>query len=747
MAGPSEHAGRLGPLLVLSGAAALLCEVVWLRRLSLHLGSTGLALSLTLAVYMGGLGLGGAIGARRRWRRAPAGYGLLELGAAGWALAMPAVFGLVLPLGEQLDGIFGLGLIAALALGPPAVLHGATLPAAAAALREGSETAGLYAANTAGAMIGVLAGPLFFLPALGVRGTELLAAALGASAGLLALGLAREEPAWAEAEPEEGDAPPGPGQPAHPEGPSRRLRLAVAASGAVALSLEVAWSRLGALLLGGSVYAFASVLAVFLAGTALGAALGRRAQAGAIGPALVALGALSLLGSAAWRVLPHGLGLLHEAVGPAALGPGGAVLLLLAMGGAPVASGFVFSAALANAAGAPAPAAGRLLVANTAGAVLGSLLAGLWGLPLLGLRGLATLAAVLAGLAGLPLLRQRRERLGAVLLLALLATGVPRWDPALYSVGLYLKLDRFADLSPRAVERFAHEGFRLLHYQDGRSASVAVGESLRTGVRWLAINGKVDASTGEDVPTQLLSGQIPVAIARARGAEAPRVLVVGLASGMTAQAALEAGAGELVVVELEPEVARAAHHFEEAGGGVPRDPRARLVIDDARAFLARARDPRPFDVIISEPSNPWLTGVSNLFTAEYWALGRARLAPGGVFCQWVQLYALPPEALRGLVRSFLDSFPEAWLFETIPGADALLVATAPGGALPATLPLRPLLDPDGLRRLAAGGRRNTDDHPWVEFEAPRWLLRPTAARNRALIERAAEGANDTAMPP
>ncbi|MCK6502374.1 hypothetical protein L6R53_03085 [Myxococcota bacterium] len=709
---------RLPWLLALSGAGALLCEVVWLRRLLLAFGSTGLALTLTLAVYMGGLGVGGLLAGRVAWRRPPRGYGLLELAAAGWALAMPAVLRIVLPVADAVPGLAGAALAATLALGPPAVLHGATLPAASAGLSGGRGAGALYAANTAGAVLGVLAGPLLLLPLVGVRGTELVAAACGASAGLLALAMARELPATA--------APAGPALPP-------RLLLAGAVAGAASLSLEVAWSRLGALLLGGSVYAVASVLAVFLLGTALGAALGRRLGPTATAPALVALGLLAVGGTLAWRWLPHALGLVFAATGPAGLGPGGALLLLLAMGGAPLASGIVFTSVLGAVPGSPTRAAGQLLAANTLGSVLGSALTGLWGLPLLGLRGVVALAALLAVGVGAALAPSPRLRLLGPLALALLLLASPRWDPALYSVGLYLRVGDFADLSPRAVERFAHEGFRLLSYRDGRSASVAVGESTRTGNRWLAINGKVDASTGEDMPTQELSGLLPVQVFQARAGRAPDTLVVGLASGITARAALQAGAAHVTAVELEPEVVAAARHFSPWNGGLLDDPRVTVAVADARSWLRRRPvGAAPFDVIISEPSNPWITGVSNLFTAEYWALARGQLAPDGVFCQWLQLYALPPDAMRSLVRTFLEVFPDAHLYESIPGADALLITGPP----PPGLALPPTLDPAGLSRLAGRARRNTDDLPWVEFEAPRWLHRPTGAENAERIQRA-----------
>ena len=185
----------------------------------------------------------------------------------------------------------------------------------------------------------------------------------------------------------------------------------------------------------------------------------------------------------------------------------------------------------------------------------------------------------------------------------------------------------------------------------------------------------------------------------------------------------------LTVVELEPAVVEASRFFDHVNGSVLDDPRVTLIEGDARAHLMR---PGPdYAVIISEPSNPWITGVSNLFTLQYWQIARSRLRPDGVFCQWVQLYALPPRALRSLVRTFLEVFPQAWLFETIPGADALLIS-AP--SLPSELPLAPSLGPDQLRQLAGRAPINTDDMPWIEFEAPRWLNRPTGALNRELLE-------------
>ena len=249
----------------------------------------------------------------------------------------------------------------------------------------------------------------------------------------------------------------------------------------------------------------------------------------------------------------------------------------------------------------------------------------------------------------------------------------------------------------------------------------------RTGNLWLSINGKVDASTGDDMPTQVLSGHLPVAAAP----RASDVLLVGLASGITAGTVLaEAGVERLTVVELEPAVIAASAFFDEVSGAPLEDPRTELVLDDARAYLTRSD--RTWDVIISEPSNPWITGVSSLFTLEYWRLVRARLRPGGVACQWIQLYGMGPDELRGLLRTWLEVFPDAVLVETIEGSDVLLLGGT-AGVLPEDLVVAPLLDPTGLRRVAGEGWLNTDDRPRVEWSAPKWLHYDTGPANaRAL---------------
>ena len=687
-----------------------------MRRLALAGGSTGLAATTTLSVYMGALGLGALLSPHLK--RSPLRtYGLLELSVAAWVVVAPSLL-------EMVGGWLAVSpwtrttVLALVLLAPPGLAHGATLPVLARACPDRSSVAGLYAWNTTGAVAGTLLWTFVVLPLGGVRVAEWSAALLAVGIGLRALQLG-------DTASEADSAPPLTRQ------SGRWVVPAAAVAGAAAMAVEVCAARVGAQLIGGSVYAFALVLAVFLAGIGLGAGLARRLdQSRHVGHSLAAMGAAIVLFCASWRVLPHGVATLWRVGGDLVWMPGAALLFALVLGPVALASGATFTLALRDAEGTDTASTARVLAANTAGSVLGAGLAGMLGLPLLGLWGTALAAAgvCLVGVSTSPF--QIRLKVAAVAILCTVAALVPRFDPALYAVGLGLRVSEFADLSPRAVERFAHEGWELLSYEDGVTTTVAVGRSTSSGNIWLSLNGKVDASTGLDMATQELSGVLPVAIAQAHVA-APDTVVVGLASGVTAARALSSGASQVEVLEVEPAVVEAARYFREANADLLDDPRATITVADARAWLSRP-GPR-HDVIISEPSNPWLTGVSNLFTQEYWQLSRARLADDGVFCQWVQLYALPPDAFRGLVRTFLTVYPNAWLFESIPGADALLIA-AP--SLPDGLPVEPTLGPAELQRLASYGPLVTDDQPWVEFQAPFWVHEKTGGTNQALIEAA-----------
>lgn len=707
-------------LFLASGAVSLTYEVVWLRRLGLVLGGSATAAAVTLGAFMGGLALGGLLAPRiappgTPLRRAVRTYAVLEVGAAVLAVAFPWLLDAVVWATPALPTVRLL--LGAVLLLPPATLLGATWPVLAPRLGARGAT-GLYAANTTGAVLGVLSATFVLLPALGVRLTEATAAG-----GAVAVGLV----AWILA--------PAPADVPEPEAVERSagvapwpVWLASAAAGCAALGLEVVWMRLAAVGLGASVQTLGLVLATFLAAVAGGAWIGRtwpREPRRGLGWGLGALAVLALLGAWGWGQLPYGIALAWQVFGADGLLPSSAFLAIVAMGGAPVASGIAFASAVRLLRGQLGAQAGGLYAANTLGSIVGAVSGGLWILPAFEARGAVLIFAGVAAVGGSLLLRRPWPALVA----AGVALLVPAWDARLYAVGVHLRISDFADPSAAAIRRFADEGWDLLLYDHGPTGAVAVGRSRRTGNVWMSVNGKVDASTGDDMPTQVLSGALPVAA----HPDPASVLVVGLASGVTAGAVLQdERVDALTIAELEPAVVRASHFFDHVNGRPLDDPRTTLVVDDARALLQRA-GPR-YDVIISEPSNPWISGVSNLFTREYWLAAKARMAEDGVFCQWVQLYGLGPDEVRALVRTFDSVFGNVWLFETIAGSDVLLIA-AP--ALPEDLPASPTLGPAQVGRLGGQGWLNTDDHPLVEWRAPRYLHRATSEANMAIIGEAA----------
>ncbi|MEE2750700.1 MAG: hypothetical protein VX519_04675 [Myxococcota bacterium] len=693
-------------LVALSGCASLVYELVWMRRFALLFGSGSLSITLTVATLFGGLGLGGLLAGRVEVRHPLRLYAVLEAFAALTVLALPQALEGLTPWVRETGTLGVQAAVLVLLLGPPAVALGATLPILAGGLKRSNDVALVYAFNTAGAVLGVCVLPWVLLPLLGVRGSEWAAAVLALCVAAVAWSI----PWPAVAQERRVQAVP-------------RLGLALVGAGVaggVSMSLQVAWTRLTALLLGGSVHSFALVLAIFLFFVAVGAALGRRwHQPRHLVNALALLGVLALLGSWLYGQLPVLLGMGYGLLGEPGTQWVGGLLLVCAMAAAPLASGVVFTNAITQAGGNQL-ATSRVYGINTLAGVVGASATGLVLLPQFGVAGVVSLVAGLSFLAAAGL----SMRVWPLLLGLPLIFFQPDWQGRLYAVGVYNRISEFSHITPAEIRKFAEEGWELLYYADGRSAAVAVGESTKTGNRWLSINGKVDASTGEDMPTQLLSGVLPLRMAEGSS----RALLVGLASGVTAGAMLDEGVGSLEIVEIEPRVVEASRFFDSVSGAPLDDPRTTLVVEDARAVLSRAG--ASFDVIVSEPSNPWITGVSNLFTREYWEMGRARLASGGVFCQWVQLYGIEASELRSIVKTFSSVFPRVWMFETVEGADVLMLG---GGRLVEDLPLLPTLGPEEVLQFAQGAQWNTDDRPRVELAAPRARNRATGLPNSRLM--------------
>lgn len=755
--------GRLGwPILLAftaSGAAGLAYEVAWAKALAGVLGASATAQALVLAAFLGAMAIGYAAGGRAadrvaaplRW------YAALELGVAAAGAASLPLLDALMPLvdrasaagpGAALAAQAGL---AAMVVGPAAAAMGATLPflarfAGADRAAAAAAAARCYAANAAGGVLGALAAGFAGMPVVGIDGTVAAAAATNVFAAAVALGLVRAAPA--------GEPSPGEPAPAEDARPGAALAIAAAAAcaGAVALALEVAWTRLLVLVFGASAYAFATMLAAFLAGVALGAlAAVRLGDRGApawwlAAAGLAAAATIGLVPPIA-DLLPWASHVLGGLAPRTAAGFPAHVVLELALAVAAMLPGaFALGTALPMAGRAAARVGagvawpvGLTYAANTVGAMAGAVAAPAL-IGALGLRGLFDLAALgaaaVAALAAAAAPGPAGPRLGTALAAWAVVVGmhavVPPWDVA------HLAAGHFRDRQPTrelpGAWRAARRLDRVVFHEDDPQTTVTV--ALGHGNLHLRVNGKTDASVGRDLPTQMLIGHLPLALA----ARAEDALLVGLGSGVTAGAMLAHPLRRLDVVELSPAVVRAAEVFAPYHHDALQDPRLALHVADAAAFLRRGD--RRWDVIVNEPSNPWVAGVGNVFSAEFYAAARRRLAPGGVMVQWIQAYETDEATLALMLRTFAAAFPHTslWCVNSrdlaVLGSEAPLapdwarvqdrlaaprlredLRRLPALGVPGLLAMQ-AADDATVRSIAGSGPLNALRRPYLEHQAP-----------------------------
>lgn len=717
----TARASRVSLLLFGSGLTALVYQVCWMRELRLVFGFSTAASAAVVAIFMGGLGIGGWLLGRRADQapRPLAFYGLLELGVAASAAVTPALLWLVRVAYIAVGGSLSLGLaggtlarllLSALVLAVPTVLMGGTLPAATRAVESDADPgrrllALLYGFNTLGAVAGTLLSTFSLLEKLGTRETLWAACAVNALVGLAALLLSRREPAAAPAESQpqqipEPAASPGAGsaqggkkkrkrrrrderraaptesRPTRPAGPPTRFVLAAAAITGFAFTLmELVWYRMLAPLLGGSTYTFGLILAVALLGIGAGAlARSSRAASGT----LAGFAATCAI-EAALLALPYALGdsVAVLAARLHSMGAGGFGALVL--GWTAVAALVVFPAAFV--AGLQFPILVSLLgrgrekvgahvglayAWNTAGAIFGSLAGGFGLLPLLTAPGAwVSVALLLAALAIAALLLSARREEGTLLgraialgtaaacVALLTATGPTAvWRHSPIGAGRV----KLAGASPNRVQEWKRDVRRSVVWEaDGVESSVALLRTS-TGVAF-SVNGKVDGNSRGDAATQVMGGLIGAALHR----EPRRALVIGLGTGSTAGWLAAVPSIERVdVVELEAAILRVAEACAPVNRNVLASPKVRVSIGDAREYLLTSRE--SYDIIFSEPSNPYRSGVSSLFTEEFYRAARKRLAPGGVFLQWLQTYEVDLETVRTVYATLASVLPdvESW---------------------------------------------------------------------------------------
>ena len=794
-------------LFLVSGATGLLYEVLWMRRLTLVFGATQLAIATVLSAFMLGLALGAGLAGRYVDRRRDLlrVYGLLEIGIGAYALSFPwlarqatAVYSVLFNAetvhfwSVQLAHLVLMGSLLLL----PTMAMGATLPVLVRWVTDrmsglGTRVGLLYGANTAGAVIGTWATGFVLLPTLGVTSTERLAAAVNIAIGVTALvwgrrDLARGGPAIVDDRSDaverdqllEVEPDPDLAEPAARARLVRAVPWVMALSGACTMIYEVAWSRFLHLILGSSVYAFTIMLVAFLMGTAGGALFGStRVDQPGVRPArwmiggLVGAGVAAFVSNHLFRFMPYWYVDLFAAFqGSELFTVAEAALALLIMAPATFCIGLLFPFAVrlvANAPGAIGRDVSRLYVWNTLGAVVGSLLAGFVLLPWRGIQESILwailvdlgLAAALIGVVSFARPARLRAWIAVAVLGALVVGVRPPWDHLLMTAGMYKYVSDLSDYTHEAVRNHALSDFEILYYEEGTTSVVTVARSLGSDNRWLANNGKVDASTKDDLPTQVLLGHLPFLFRP----DAREALVVGLASGITAGSVANNKQLERIdVLEIEPAVINASHLFDDVNGRPLDDPRVVCIANDARNHLVLVD--HPYDVIVNEPSNPWISGVSNLFTQEFLHLGRSKLTPGGVFVQWTQIYGMGTDDLRSLLATFTSVFPHVVLMSTIEEADLILLGSeAPLLALPEDV-ARAMEDPtvaadlarigvhnpydlltfvlmgrDTVLALADDAPLNTDDNVRIEFSAPRYLHRRTSDTNLELLLTASTG--------
>lgn len=690
-----------------SGFTSLVLETLWVRMLTLVFGGTTLAIVTVLTAFMGGLALGSLVAGRytERLKRHVMVYGILEICVAGYALLLPLLL-------AQLPHIYRLMpmdwpfvwtalvrfVICVLLLLVPTTLMGATLPVLSHFFVRrrtliSFDVGLLYSINTFGAVTGTFLGGFVLLPGLGHSATLYSVASFLLVIALLMVWMGNQmsiddtdtaPPPETNNEEDIADFSSEFGQKMTPEEAQKMRRVAVvciAVTGAAAMICQVIWSRTLAMVIGSSTYAFTLILTVFLVGLAGGALWGswaaRRSWDLATSWAAFLLGTgLSVaLGSFFMDRLPllfvsfvYGL--------PKHTTPSALFAIKAAVAAVPIIiptllMGAFFPLALGlynQEEGAVGESVGQLYAANTFGSIIGSASTGFLIIPLLSLRGGLALCVTLYCLCAVWVVLQRKAEHRMLFAIVGIFGSICIWMlPSWHSGRMSLGTFRLSMMRNSAFKHVIQPG-RVVFYKEGVSATVAVeGDD---SYRALKVNGKTDASNIGDRSTQIGVSLLPMAI----HGKAKDVGIVGWGSGMSVGTALQFPIKHATAVELEPAVVAASYLFRPWNFAPLKDKRLTLYYNDGRNYLATTQ--KQFDIIVSVPSNPWMSGVANLFTTNYFNITKKRLKPDGIFCQWVQIYELSRRNILSILRSIRSEYPHVLMFEIdLDSFDTLLMAS------------------------------------------------------------------------
>lgn len=778
-----------------SGMASLVYQVLWVRMLSLVFGSTNLATATVIAVFMGGLALGAwSAGRIKRLAQNPLkGYAILEAVIGLWALCVPLLFQSAEPIysfawqslhltGPAIAAVRFV--LAAVILLVPTACMGATLPLLARFVTDSIEVVGkrvgsLYAINTLGAVVGAVLAGFVLIPSIGNHASIVCAAVtnllLAAAAWALAVGRAKV-------------APPSVGEEhryaAAFSHHARVVMFCFGISGALSMIYEVSFTRALLMIIGSTTYAFTIMLSTFLVGIAIGSAVGAAIADRTKSPTLafvvcqLVVACTGWVSSSLFGYLPWFNLLLSDRMPESVVGGHLSRFLLSALVMLPLTIGIgatfplAVRACVKNLAGLSS-SVGAVYAANTVGAIAGSLLAGFLIVPYLGVERTLSVVALMNVLVAVILISATRnwnwQAAAAVAVVAVapimsLSTGMWDKDLLIHAQAARRELmdgQRLQEKSLDQWQKAVHKEGKTIFWKEGMSSSVAVvrygsdkgadGDALLT----IITNGHTDGSDGHDMPVQSMVAAYPLLLRR----NAQDVAVVGWGTGVSVGTAMCFPVRNVTAVELEPAVVEGARLFAHVNREPEKDPRLQIEYNDGRNFMQCAGN--KYDVIISEPSNPWQAGVPNLFTREYFRVLKRSLKPGGTVSIWLQITEVPTDNMLGVIRALNDEFKNTMAFG-IGWGNVVLVASderldldlaGVDNAFRQPVIEEELQDvgvpdvaavignvvgtPEGLRKLSAGGIANVDDTNKLEFAVANSYEQMTYdTKNNALLFKA-----------
>lgn len=673
-----------------SGTTALIYEVVWSKYLALMFGSTIQAQTVVLAVFMGGLALGNRLfGGRADQANQPlAWYGYLEIAIGLYSFLFAAIYGLAdaafvslgTPIIEHKELLLMLKFLFSVALLlPPTALMGGTLPMLAAwlqksSLEPGRRSARFYSINSLGAVCGAGLAGFVLVQAMGLPATLQMTAFANVIVGFTAVGLARRR---SKSSSEAFYSPTEATRAAQFQTDAAVFRwdcVMVTFTGAVSMGLEVLATRCLALIFGSSLQSFAVMLMAFILGIGVGSAVASSPRWRQLhkenAVVVILLATAALIGWLVFKMegVVDVYRLLKTGLAPSPMGYRlhQVVSALIAIGvlGLPAALlGSVLPLSIRAASQnttALGDRVGRLLTWNTMGAVGGVLVTGFVLMPVAGLRASFIIMAVALSLTALVVARTRSQAWAS--LAALGITGLLIWDGLsggegwrhVMSAGVFR--NREIVVNPLEME-FRRKNVEILFYEDAADATVSVEKNKAWPNNFaLRINGKPDASTETDLMTQTLLAHLPMMIKP----DSKDVFMLGFGSGITGGALLGHPLEHLDIAENCEPVLRAGKLFEPWNHGVLTNARARIWREDARTVLKL--NPQKYDIIISEPSNPWVAGIGSVFSREFYELTASRLKQDGIMVQWFHVYEMDDSIVRLVLRTFADVYPyvEIW---------------------------------------------------------------------------------------